>query len=104
MCERLAFFHVVVGHKGDETNPVGVRKCIMAVRPCITGDNSRSVRELLRHCVDNLGLDLMPQVVVRDMEIGGKAHLVESGVENHSSTDPIRVEVWHDGDLFVGRS
>ena len=101
MRERLALFHVVIGHKRDETDVVCVGESITAVGSGITGDNSFRARELLLDCADNRWLDLMSEVVVGNMEIGREADLVETGIKDHASADTVGVEVWHDGDLFV---
>lgn len=104
MRQGLRFLHVVIGHQCQQLVLVGPGQCPGAVRTSVTGDDGARVRELLSHYVNDRRLDLMTQVVVGDMEIGREADLVESRVENHASADTVGVEVWHDGDLFVGRA
>ena len=104
MRQGLRFLHVVIGHQCQQLVLVGPGQCPGAVGPSVTGDDSSSVRELLRDHVDDLGLNFMSQVVVGDVEIGGEADLVEPCVQDHPGADSVCVEVWHDGDLFVGRA
>lgn len=103
MCQGLRFLHVVIGHQCQQLVFVGPAECPGAVGPRVARDDSLGIGERQHHLVDDRRLDLVPEVVVGDMEIGGETDLVETRVEDHASTDAVCVEVWHDGDLFVGR-
>ena len=70
MRKRFAFFHMVVGHEGDETNVVGIGECIPTVGSSIARDDGCGARELPHNSFNDRGLDLVTQVVVRDVEIG----------------------------------
>lgn len=104
MCLGLRFLHVVIGHQCQQLVFVGPAECPGAVGPRVARDDRFGIGERQHHLVDHLGLDLMAEVVVGYVQAHVQAQFGESRVQDHPGADTIRVEVWHDGDLFVGRS
>lgn len=87
---------MVVRHQREQAQLVGAPERPGAVGSCVAGDDSLGIRVSSDDCIDDLGLDLMAEVIIRHVQAHVQAQLAQSCVQDHPGADAVGVEVGDD--------
>lgn len=65
----------MIGHQREQVQLVGTPERLGAVGSCVAGDDRLGIRVGGHDCIDDLGLDLMAEVIVRHVQAHVQAQL-----------------------------